>query len=169
MSCPSAGPSQCPQPSQAVQEPTQPVGSNSTNSHFHSSTAAELLSTSSLSHFSTLSSSLDQLISHFGPDPEQSVNGSARAKGKSRLHEGSIVPGMTLELSGPPGGGKTAIALGIALSARFGKRRGGHISGDAEDVVHDEEPGEVLIIGKPLPARLASESSDHTGQILRVP
>ncbi len=52
---------------------------------------------------------------------------------------------MALELSGPPGGGKTAIAVGIALSARLGRRKQ---TADVEGEVNGEEAGEVLIIGK---------------------
>lgn len=50
---------------------------------------------------------------------------------------------MSMEISGPPGGGKSSIALAIAMSARLS-------SGNFADSVqpHDQsEKGEVLLIG----------------------
>jgi len=117
-----AGSSQLPISTQVGFQPTQTGPVPVTNPHIHSSTAAELLSTSSLPHFSTLSASMD---------PRQ---------------KGSIEPGMSIELSGPPGAGKTAIALGIALHARIGKRS--RRSTEGTDEADKEEPGEVLIVGE---------------------
>lgn len=137
-----AGSSQLPISTQVGFQPTQTGPVPVTNPHIHSSTAAELLSTNSLPHFSTLSASLDDLISHFD---EARGNGHAH-KRKDRGQKGSIVPGMSIELSGPPGAGKTAIALGIALHARIGKRSRRSIEGT--DEADKEEPGEVLIVGE---------------------
>jgi DNA replication protein DnaC len=58
-------------------------------------------------------------------------------KGKEREWDGeagSVVPGMTLEISGPPGGGKTVLAIALALSSRL---KDGELFS-----------GEVLIVGK---------------------
>lgn len=50
---------------------------------------------------------------------------------------------MAVEISGPPGIGKTSIAVGLALSARMDRRRRRRNSlSRAEDV------GEVLIVGE---------------------
>lgn len=58
---------------------------------------------------------------------------------------GSIIPGMTLELSGPPGGGKTAIAVGIGLSARLRL----HVrDAEIDEQTDGSNMGEVLIVGK---------------------
>jgi RecA/RadA recombinase len=54
---------------------------------------------------------------------------------------GAITPGTVLEISGPPGIGKTAMVVSVAMSARLGERAGpGH-----RDQPHDD--AEVLIIG----------------------
>ena len=52
--------------------------------------------------------------------------------------KGALLPGMSAEVSGPPGSGKTVIAIALALSART--------ASDEEDAA---EPSEVLIVGKP--------------------
>ena len=122
----------------------------SSDSHVHSSTAAELLSTASLPHFSTLCPSLDRLISHFSSDSRNSENEFARGKGKGRLLEGGIAPGMAIELCGPPGGGKSAISVGIVLSARLGNQDPKEQE-TGEGVV--DESGDVLVIGEPLPKK----------------
>lgn len=55
--------------------------------------------------------------------------------------KGPVLPGMSIEVSGPPGSGKTVIAIALALSAR--------VSSD-EDEVGDRS--EALLIGQlPLP------------------
>ncbi|WVQ72375.1 hypothetical protein IAR50_001927 [Cryptococcus sp. DSM 104548] len=110
--------------------------SQASQAQIHSATAADLLSTASRPHFSTLSASLDSLLGKFGGPSEHSKAQYSR-KGKEKEHAGSIVPGMVVEISGPPGGGKTAIALALALSGR--------VSGRKEMDVN-EVAGEVLII-----------------------
>jgi RecA/RadA recombinase len=45
-----------------------------------------------------------------------------------------------LEISGPPGGGKSAVALGLALSARQSRSEGGKES--------EKSSVEVLIVGE---------------------
>ena len=147
-----AGLTQHPPSTYPAQPQTQTVIVPSSHSHGHS-TAAELLSTKTLPHFSTCSSSVDHLISFFDPHFGTRTDGHAREevndwKGRGGVLEGSIVPGMTLELSGPPGAGKTAIAVGIALSARSG-RRVRHPDSVSDGVLNDNDVGEVLLIGQP--------------------
>ncbi|CAD6581699.1 MAG: hypothetical protein TREMPRED_003069 [Tremellales sp. Tagirdzhanova-0007] len=125
--------------SPSKRSPTLLAGPPSSDSHVHSSTAAELLSTAALPHFSTLCTSLDRLISHFGSDPKNIEASYTRGKGKGRLLEGGITPGMAIELCGPPGGGKSAISIGIALSARLGNQ-------DLEQQQTAAGLGEVLVI-----------------------
>lgn len=48
---------------------------------------------------------------------------------------GPVVPGMSVEISGPPGSGKTVISTGLAINARM--------SGDG-----DGDDAEVLIVGQ---------------------
>ncbi|ODO09888.1 hypothetical protein I350_02110 [Cryptococcus amylolentus CBS 6273] len=55
------------------------------------------------------------------------------------------VPGMVVEISGPPGGGKSAIALAVALSARESGQKETELNGHSEGKAHSES-GEVLII-----------------------
>ncbi|ORY32818.1 P-loop containing nucleoside triphosphate hydrolase protein [Naematelia encephala] len=108
----------------------------------HSSTAAELLETASKTCFSTFSSSLDSLISHFAPDADYVNDGrlDREPKGKQKVWQGGhILPGMTIEVSGPPGGGKTSLALGIAINARMKSLHG--VKGGPPD---DQQ--EVLIV-----------------------
>ncbi|ODN94175.1 hypothetical protein L198_05026 [Cryptococcus wingfieldii CBS 7118] len=109
----------------------------------HSATAADLLSTATHPHFSTFSASLDGLIGKFSLSISSEA-GSSR-KGKERLHTGSIVPGMVVEISGPPGGGKSAIALAVSLSARESGQKERELNGHPEGKAHSEF-GEVLII-----------------------
>ncbi|OWZ62299.1 hypothetical protein AYX14_04120 [Cryptococcus neoformans] len=82
--------------------------------HVQSTTAADLLSTSDLPHFSTFSSSLDALISHLSSSTD-----ALPKQGEESDQRGSIVPGMSIEITGPPGGGKSSIALAVAMSARL--------------------------------------------------
>ena len=135
--------------SPSKRSPTLLAGPPSSDSHVHSSTAAELLSTAALPHFSTLCTSLDRLISHFGSDPKNIEASYTRGKGKGRLLEGGITPGMAIELCGPPGGGKSAISIGIALSARLGNQ-------DLEQQQTAAGLGEVLVIGEPLPNEIGN-------------
>ncbi|XAO22570.1 hypothetical protein I312_101343 [Cryptococcus bacillisporus CA1280] len=113
--------------------------SQHSQAQIQSSTAADLLSTSDLPHFSTFSSSLDALISQFNSSTDVLP---LSKRGEEFNQNGSIVPGMSMEISGPPGGGKSSIALAIAMSARLS-------SGNFADSVqpHDQsEKGEVLLI-----------------------
>lgn len=113
----------------------------------NSSTATDLLIAASRNRFGTFSPSLDQLISHFSPGPSKHAGTATIALGNPRtstsrkgkekersLDSGHVCSGMAIEIAGPPGGGKTAIAIGLSLSARLS--RGG-----------DEEAIEVLVIG----------------------
>jgi hypothetical protein len=54
---------------------------------------------------------------------------------------GAITPGTVLEISGPPGIGKTAMVVSVAMSARLGE----HTRPGDRDQPHDDP--EVLIIG----------------------
>ncbi|OCF41866.1 hypothetical protein I317_04276 [Kwoniella heveanensis CBS 569] len=113
-------------------------------SHIRASTAADLLSSAYLPRFSTQSSSLDNLIASFRPVERSASPAFPSKKGKEKAHAGSIVPGMTIEVCGPPGGGKTTVVLGIVLSARMAtvSGRGSMVNGGDEV----EEAGEVLLI-----------------------
>lgn len=96
-----------------------------------SSRASDLLSSAAETRFSTLSISLDTLIGHFSSiPPPHSTQRNMKGRDRS-LVCAPITPGMVVELSGPPGGGKTCIALAIALSARLA----------------GSSPPEVLLIG----------------------
>ncbi|ODN81976.1 hypothetical protein, variant [Cryptococcus amylolentus CBS 6039] len=117
--------------------------SQTSQAHIQSATAADLLSTATQPHFSTFSASLDGLIGRFGLSISSEAGSSC--KGKERLHTGSIVPGMVVEISGPPGGGKSAIALAVALSARESGQKETELNGHSEGKAHSES-GEVLII-----------------------
>jgi hypothetical protein len=125
-----AGPSEQP----ASQHPTQAQApASSPTKSLQSQTAAQLL-TKPLPRFTTFSTSIDTLISHFTPIQSQQRYRTGNGKGKEK--EGSIMPGMALEIAGPPGSGKTSIALAVMLSARMSS---------APD---DGDGGEVLIIGQ---------------------
>jgi RAD51-like protein 2 len=83
------------------------------------------------------------LIANFAPPRPQEQSSQLYLKGKKRqLIPGiaAISPGMVIELSGPPGGGKTCISIASAISARLG-------DGGEED--GDREHPEVLMIGGP--------------------
>lgn len=101
-----------------------------------SSTAAELLSSASKHRFSTLSPSLDRLIAQFSPS--MAYNTHNGVEDPKRLWQetkyGAIVPGMSVEISGPPGSGKTVLSTALAINARM--------SGEGDSDV------EVLIIGE---------------------
>lgn len=53
---------------------------------------------------------------------------------RHEMKNGAIVPGMSVEISGPPGAGKTVLATALAINARM--------SAEGED------GAEVLVIGK---------------------
>ncbi|WRT66493.1 uncharacterized protein IL334_003452 [Kwoniella shivajii] len=126
-------------PSTSSQDPKPPLLSQK---HVQASTAADLLSSSYLPHFSTSSASIDNLIAHFKDPRHSSFSSRASRKGKEKDESAAITPGMTVEISGPPGGGKTALALGIVLNARTMKIK----SRREDDEEAEEEAGEVLII-----------------------
>jgi RAD51-like protein 2 len=111
--------------------PTKPP-----SSPVKSSTAAELLSTSSRHRFSTLSPSLDRLIAQFTPSLAYNTHNGVEDPQRlwQETKNGAIVPGMSVEISGPPGAGKTVISIALAINARM----------SAEG---DDNP-EVLIIGE---------------------
>ena len=66
---------------------------------------------------------MDDLISGFSHPPSQNGN-HASWKGKEK-DTGAIVSGMIVEVSGPPGVGKSSIVMGLALSARTSKQDDG--------------------------------------------
>lgn len=126
--------------SDRVAGPSRSADSFPLSSQLHSSTASELLQSVNRTRYSTFSVALDDLLAHFAP-PRQEHNAALQLKGRRRELDpavGAISPGMVLELSGPPGGGKTAIAIAVAISARVGER-------DQQE--QDKKP-EVLMIGK---------------------
>lgn len=81
---------------------------------------------------------MDALISH--------LSGSTDAlpkQGEESDQRGSIVPGMSIEITGPPGGGKSSIALAVAMSARLSP-------GNFTNSIRADDQngkGEVLLIG----------------------
>ncbi|WVN88426.1 uncharacterized protein L203_103636 [Cryptococcus depauperatus CBS 7841] len=105
-----------------------------------SSTAADLLSTKLLPRFSTLSTSIDGLINQFGVIPSEEI---AFGKSNAKRYIGAVVPGMTIELSGPPGIGKSAIVIALALNSRCG---GGSKETKSTGRQQNWDSGEVLII-----------------------
>jgi hypothetical protein len=114
-------PVQDPQPFQAVR----------------SSTAAELLFDGSLPRYSTLSQTLDNLIAR-----QPSTSSVAEDDiGEISSGSGAITPGMTVELTGPPGIGKTSIGLGIVFSVTVGNQKKSRPISQA---------GEALIIGETI-------------------
>lgn len=94
-------------------------------------TASQLLKVSP-TYFSTLSVSLDKLIGYYVSGYTAPHGLNLKGRGADREDSGSIRPGAVLELSAPPGGGKTGAIIGIALSAR----------------TIDEDTPEVLLIGE---------------------
>ncbi|WWD03113.1 hypothetical protein V865_001160 [Kwoniella europaea PYCC6329] len=108
-------------------------------SQIQASTAADLLSSAYLPHFSTSSTSIDHLIAHFQDAARRRLPSKPSRKGKEKEDSAAITPGMAIEISGPPGIGKTAVALGIVLNARMT---------GIDDLEDDEgdSAGEVLII-----------------------
>ncbi|KAK1924335.1 putative DNA repair protein Rad51 [Papiliotrema laurentii] len=95
--------------------------------------------------FSTFSDRIDSLIGIFLDTPP-----SPSRKGKEKAGAyGSVLPGVQLEISGPPGSGKTAMCTALALSARMGQW---NTDSGAQPIV-----GEVLLIdteGSMPPERL---------------
>lgn len=107
-----------------------------------STTATELLQSQNRTRFSTFSTALDNLIWHFAPSAAEEIAPPLNLKGKARAlipGAGAITPGMVLEISGPPGGGKTSVALAVALSARMG---------DGGEEGEGKEKPQVLFIGE---------------------
>ncbi|ORX35778.1 P-loop containing nucleoside triphosphate hydrolase protein [Kockovaella imperatae] len=82
------------------------------------STATALLNDQRLSTFNTGCEVIDDLIYRTWSRSSELSRGNTTVIGNSQRDQGgSIVPGMTLEVSGPPGGGKTALVCGIIISA----------------------------------------------------
>lgn len=81
---------------------------------------------------------MDALISHLSSSTD-----TLPKQGEESDQGGSIVPGMSIEITGPPGGGKSSIALAVAMSARLSP---GNFTNSirADD---QNEKGEVLLIG----------------------
>lgn len=113
------------------------AASASATAEIQASTAAALLVPQSLPRFSTLSETLDALISQ-----HTCADADVTSEDRATAATGAITPGMAVEISGPPGIGKTAIAIGLALSARMGTRKR-----RKDSVPQDRGGGEVLIIG----------------------
>ncbi|KAL1411421.1 hypothetical protein Q8F55_002377 [Vanrija albida] len=137
-------------PSRAPPEALDPVLGAS---QVHSSTASELLRPLSRIRFSTLSVALDELLAHFAPPRLAPPDHGLNLKGKQRAAvplAGPIAPGMVLEVSSPPGGGKSSVAVAVALSARL-------LEGTVDEPV---EPPEVVIVD--------TEGSITPGRILRA-
>lgn len=103
-----------------------------------STPASSLLNNATnLPRFSTFCNPLDDLIAEFNSD----IRSHWIRKGKQKAgYDGSISPGMVVEVAGPPGSGKTSIGVALALSARLGRWTN-------RDEDSDIEPGEVLIVG----------------------
>lgn len=123
------------------------------------STAADLLSTAALPRFSTFSSSLDRLIAQNSPS---SSSGHRTDQGNydwinAEGMKGAVLPGMSAEISGPPGSGKTVIAIALALSART--------ASDQED---GAEPSEVLIVGESESTPVTPLSADSQRRHRRI-
>ncbi|WWC89201.1 uncharacterized protein L201_004119 [Kwoniella dendrophila CBS 6074] len=111
------------------------------SSQIQTSTAADLLSSTYLPHFSTSSSSIDNLIAQFRDPHREKPTAISSRKGKEKENSAAITPGMSIEVAGPPGSGKTCLALGIALNARMTVA-----SGNRNEFIDGGEAGEVLII-----------------------
>jgi RAD51-like protein 2 len=80
---------------------------------------------------------VDRLIQHFTNAPS-SRHISRKGKERAGTHA-SILPGTSLEISGPPGSGKTAFAVAVALSARLG---------NWDPTLKHQDLGEVLLVGE---------------------
>ncbi|WWC62107.1 uncharacterized protein I303_104697 [Kwoniella dejecticola CBS 10117] len=109
------------------------------HSQIQASTAADLLSSAYLPHFSTSSTSVDHLIAHFQDPHKRQASKRPTRKGKEKEASAAITPGMTVEIAGPPGIGKTSMALAVVLSARL-------TAADQANEEEEAESGEVLII-----------------------
>lgn len=145
-------------PSQLHASLRPPPSQSPVKAHDGSLSASALLSSPASARFSTFSSTLDSLIGEFADmHPRQTSR-----KGKVRAGEnGMLVPGMSLEITGPPGSGKTSMAIAFALSARLGRWRGAEEEGYEEEA---QDIGEVLIIGPPI---IYAENERAEFQILR--
>lgn len=123
------------------------------SSPIKASTAAELLSSSASNRFSTYSPSLDRLIAQYSPsmahDTTHGVTDPKRLWQASR--DGAIVPGMSVEISGPPGVGKSVLVTALAINARL-----------AQD---DKNSAEVLVVGE---HRVNSDRHGLMSQTLKV-
>ncbi|KAL7421892.1 hypothetical protein Q5752_003664 [Cryptotrichosporon argae] len=105
------------------------------SSQIYSLPASSLL-TQPATRYSTLSRALDDLVASFSPFSVP--RGALNLKGKQRAWDGGAVgPGMVLEVSGPPGAGKSSLALALAMSARMGSGEGS----EGEVLVVDTEGG----------------------------
>lgn len=76
--------------------------------------------------------SLDKLIGYYVSGYTAPHGLNLKGRGADREASGSLRPGAVLELSAPPGGGKTGAVIGMALSARM----------------IEEDTPEVLLIGE---------------------
>lgn len=91
-----------------------PAGPSRPQSPTRPQRASDLLHASPGPVFSTLSGAFDDLLSNYSPlhtEPH-----TPNLKGKGRELGGAVVPGMVVEVSGPPGAGKSAVGLSMALS-----------------------------------------------------
>ncbi|RXK37093.1 hypothetical protein M231_05681 [Tremella mesenterica] len=149
-----------------------PSTSTDIRQHVHALTASELLSTASPRCFSTFSSALDGLIerSLTGSFSENgNADGEGRRLAKRGRHHGAISPGMVVEISGPPGGGKTVLSIALVLSARIGALE----TSAAPSGQFGQTKGEVLIIdteGSITPERLlhAAQAAVRASEISPV-
>ena len=107
-----------------------------------SSTAAALLEAQQYEACSTGFKGIDDLI--YKTWIRASEENGIRRTTPARRGTGSVVPGMTLEICGPPGGGKTALATSIVISA---------LTASATPRHQAVSQREVLIVGELSPTR----------------